>query len=73
MPNGTNVNFVVIFNLIRYTGFGFHAEKSYQCLLFSTFNFIDTEKINRINIFIKNNANKQADIICNQNIEKILR
>ena len=39
----------------------------------STFNFIDTEKINRINIFIKNNANKQADIICNQNIEKILR
>ena len=31
---------VVIFNLIRYTGFGFHAEKSYQCLLFSTFNFI---------------------------------
>lgn len=39
----------------------------------STFNFIDTEKINRINIFIKNNANKQADIICNQNIKKILR
>ena len=39
----------------------------------SVFNFIDTEKINRINIFIKNNANKQADIICNQNIEKILR
>ena len=31
---------VVFFNVIRYTGFGFHAEKSYQCLLFSTFNFI---------------------------------
>ena len=31
---------VVFFNVIRYPGFGFHAEKSYQCLLFSTFNFI---------------------------------
>lgn len=31
---------VVFFNVIRYTGFGFHAEKSYQCLLCSTFNFI---------------------------------
>lgn len=31
---------VVFFNVIRYTGFGVHAEKSYQCLLFSTFNFI---------------------------------
>lgn len=30
----------LLFNIIRYTGFGFHAEKSYQCLLFSTFNFI---------------------------------
>lgn len=31
---------IIFFNVIRYTGFGFHAEKSYQCLLFSTFNFI---------------------------------
>ena len=31
---------IICFNVIRYTGFGFHAEKSYQCLLFSTFNFI---------------------------------
>lgn len=30
----------ILFNFIRYTGFGFHADKSYQCLLFSTFNFI---------------------------------
>lgn len=30
----------ILFNIIRYTGFGFHAEKSWQCLLFSTFNFI---------------------------------
>ncbi len=30
----------ILFNIIRYTGFGFHAEKSYQCLCFSTFNFV---------------------------------
>lgn len=31
---------IILFNIIRYTGFGFHAEKSYQCLIFSSFNFI---------------------------------
>lgn len=31
---------IILFNIIRYTGFGFHAEKSWQCLLISTFNFI---------------------------------
>lgn len=31
---------VLFFNIIRYTGFGFHAEKSYHCLFFSIFNFI---------------------------------
>ncbi len=31
---------LVLFNLIRYTGFGFHAEKSYQCLICSLINFI---------------------------------
>lgn len=30
----------ILFNIIRYTGFGFHAEKSYQCLFFSIFNFV---------------------------------
>lgn len=25
---------IIIFNIIRYFGFGFHAEKSYQCLIF---------------------------------------
>ncbi|MDD5888152.1 MAG: accessory gene regulator B family protein [bacterium] len=28
------------FNVIRYTGFGFHAEKSYQCLIFSSLCFL---------------------------------
>lgn len=31
---------IVLFNIIRYFGFGFHAEKSWQCLLMSIFNFI---------------------------------
>lgn len=31
---------IVLFNIIRYTGFGFHAEKSYQCLIISTINFV---------------------------------
>ncbi|MBQ2639676.1 MAG: accessory gene regulator B family protein [Bacilli bacterium] len=31
---------IILFNIIRYTGFGFHAEKSYQCLISSIINFI---------------------------------
>ena len=31
---------IVLFNFIRYTGFGFHAEKSYQCLLSSIVFFV---------------------------------
>lgn len=31
---------MIIFNVIRYFGFGFHAEKSYECLFFSIVCFI---------------------------------
>ena len=31
---------LLLFNVIRYTGFGFHAEKSYQCLIISAFCFL---------------------------------
>ena len=31
---------LLLFNVIRYTGFGFHAEKSYQCLIISSFCFL---------------------------------
>lgn len=31
---------LILFNIIRYTGFGFHAEKSYQCLITSILFFI---------------------------------
>lgn len=31
---------IIFFNIIRFTGFGFHAEKSYQCLIISIIEFI---------------------------------
>ena len=39
----------------------------------TTFYYVDTEKINRIDNFLRNNPNKQADIICNEQIVKLLR
>jgi hypothetical protein len=38
----------------------------------TTFYFVDTEKINRIDTFLINNINKQADIICSKSIVKLL-
>lgn len=31
---------LIFFNIIRFTGFGFHAQKSYQCLIFSIIWFL---------------------------------
>lgn len=31
---------LILFNIIRYFAFGFHAEKSFECLLLSLFNFV---------------------------------
>lgn len=31
---------IVLFNIIRYFAFGFHAEKSLECLILSLFNFV---------------------------------
>lgn len=31
---------LILFNVIRFTGFGFHAEKSIQCLFISLFQFV---------------------------------
>ena len=39
----------------------------------STFDFIDAEKINRINTFLINNSNKKIEIVSNENIKEILR
>ena len=31
------ITIIILFNIIRYFGFGFHAEKSWQCLLMSIY------------------------------------
>lgn len=31
---------IIFFNILRFTGFGFHAEKSYQCLIVSLLEFV---------------------------------
>ena len=49
---------IIFFNVIRYTGFGFHAEKSYQCLISSTINFICIPLL-----FIKLNMSLELQII----------
>lgn len=36
---------LVLFNIIRFTGFGFHAKKSYECLICSTLLFIGLPKL----------------------------
>lgn len=45
-----------------------HKEK-----FISTFYFIDTEKINRIKYFLRENKNRNVIIICNKNIENYLK
>lgn len=39
----------------------------------STFYFLDTEKINRIKYFLRENKNKNADIICSSDIKKTIQ
>ena len=39
----------------------------------STFSFVDSEKLNKIDTFLKNNTEKQVDIICSENTFNILR
>ena len=36
---------LILFNIIRFTGFGFHAEKSFQCLIFSLCCFVFFPKL----------------------------
>ncbi len=54
---------LLLFNAIRYTGFGFHAEKSIQCLFISLFQFVILPYI-LINIVIPKNIIFVICIIC---------
>ena len=54
---------LILFNVIRYTGFGFHAEKSVQCLFISLFQFVILPYI-LINVVIPKNIVFIICIIC---------
>lgn len=54
---------LILFNVIRYFGFGFHAGKSWQCLLLSIFNFIFIPLIFK-NLQLSLKANIIIGIIC---------
>ena len=51
---------IVLFNIIRYFAFGFHAEKSFHCLVLSLFNFIAIPYI----FLILNNSSYINLLIC---------
>lgn len=46
---------------------------NYKNSYISYFYFLDTEKINRIKQFLRENKNKNADIICNAELEKEIK
>ena len=48
-----------------------YTDKNHKYI--SYFYFIDTEKVNRIDNFLKNNLSKKVDIICEENIFEFLR
>lgn len=49
---------LILFNIIRFSGFGFHAEKSYQCLILSILFFIGIPLL-----FVNVNISQLATII----------
>ena len=52
--------------------YSFCEYTDYKNRYISTFYFFDTEKINRIKSFLKENKNKNADIFCNYEIKEML-
>lgn len=52
--------------------YSFCEYTDYKNKYINTFYFFDTEKINRIIYFLMENKNKDADIICNSQIKKML-
>lgn len=57
------ITLVVLFNVIRYTGFGFHAEKSYQCLIISSTCFL-LIPIFFLNVTLSKNVYIIIEFIC---------
>lgn len=59
-------------NDIYLSEYSFCEYTDYKNRYISTFYFFDTEKINRIKSFLKENKNKNADIFCNYEIKEML-
>ena len=59
-------------NDIYLSEYSFCEYTDYKNRYISTFYFFDTEKINRIKSFLKENKNKNADIVCNYEIKEML-
>lgn len=56
-------------NKVYIAGYNFCDYTDYQTKYISFFYFFDTEKINRIKYFLRENKNKNADIICNAELK----
>lgn len=55
---------------IYLSDYNFCEYTDYKNKYISTFYFFDTEKVNRINYFLKENKDKNADIVCNSQIKQ---
>ena len=60
-------------NKVVISEYNFCDYTDYRNLFISCFDFIDTEKINRIKHFVRENKNKNATIICNPELELDLK
>lgn len=58
---------------IYLSDYSFCEYTNYKNKYITTFYFLDTEKINRINYFLRENKNKNADIICTNMVQKELK
>ena len=60
-------------NKIHLSEYNFCNYTDHNNKYISTFYFFDTEKINRIKYFLRENKNKNADIICSLELEKEIK
>lgn len=60
-------------NRLFFSEYNFCDYTDYKNKYVSTFYYLDTEKINRIKYFLRENKNKNAHIICNAELETELK
>ncbi|MBQ3413833.1 MAG: hypothetical protein IJH39_00465 [Clostridia bacterium] len=60
-------------NKVFLAGYNFCDYTDYKTKFILTFSFLDTEKINRVKYFLRENKNKTIDIFCPREIEYYIR